>query len=201
CIGGCMRPKRLNAKTTIPFLREIGGGREPDDFEQRAAWRLYVELVTRASAVPLREDEGSARETYSQYALFATVRDIHKRYGPDVAPLGVRNDLSFGVLAVTVLNSAVRPVLSGWHPRLTAWESSAPASCSAVEHEWTREEISALRAGPDSLLRLVLLELVQVLGTGAGAADLIGTSEVVPAQVSQASVSSQPPAPRGPVVP
>ncbi|MFC8145871.1 hypothetical protein ACFUKV_29670 [Streptomyces paradoxus] len=196
-----MRPKRLNVKITIPFLGEIGGEWEPEDAEQRAAWELYVELVTRVSVAPLREDEGSAREALtSMYVLFATVRDILKRYGPDVAPPGARNEVSFGILAVTVLNRAVRPVLSKWHPRLTAWESSAPAGRSAVEHENTWHEIGALRADLDSL-RLVLLELAQVLGNVAGAADLIGTSEVVPAQAPRASVSSQPPAPRGPAVP
>ncbi|MYV54041.1 hypothetical protein [Streptomyces sp. SID3212] len=195
-----MRPKRLNVKITIPFLGEIGGEWEPDDAEQRAAWELYVELVTRVSVAPLREEEGSAREALtSMYVLFATVRDILKRYGPDVAPPGVRNEVSFGVLAVTVLNRAVRPVLSKWHPQLTAWESSAPAGRSAAEHENTWQEIGALRADLDSL-RLVLLELAQVLGDVAGAADLIGPPMVVPAQASQASFASQPPAPRGPAV-
>ncbi|WP_149265088.1 hypothetical protein [Actinomadura sp. K4S16] len=196
-----MRPKRLNVKITIPLLGEIGGEWEPDDAERRAAWELYVELVTRVSVVPLREDEGSAREALnSMYVLFATVRDILKRYGPEVAPPGARNEVSFGNLAITVLNRAVRPVLNKWHPRLTAWESSAPVGCSTVEHENTWQEIIALRADLESL-RLVLLELAQVLGNVAGAADLIETSEVIPTQVSQASASSQPLAPRGPVVP
>ncbi|MFI1715667.1 hypothetical protein [Streptomyces litmocidini] len=196
-----MRPKRLNVKITIPFLGEIGGEWEPDDAEQRAAWELYVELVTRVSVAPLREDEGSAREALtSMYVLFATVRDILKRYGPDVAPPGARNEVSFGILAVTVLNRAVRPVLSKWHPRLAAWESSAPTGHSAVEHENTWQEIGALRADLDSL-RLVLMELAHVLGNVAGAADLISPSEVASAQAPQASGSSQPPAPRGPAVP
>lgn len=196
-----MRPKRLNVKITIPFLGEIGGEWEPDDAEQRAAWELYVELVTRVSVAPLREDEGSAREALtSMYVLFATVRDILKRYGPDVAPPRARNEVSFGILAVTVLNRAVRPVLSKWHPRLNAWESSASAGRSAVEHENAWQEIDTLRADLDSL-RLVLLELTQLLGKVAGAADLIGTSVVVPAQAPLAPVSSQPLAPRGPAVP
>nr|WP_303260760.1 hypothetical protein [Streptomyces sp. SNU607] len=193
-----MRPKRLNVKITIPFLGEIGGEWEPDDAERKAAWELYVELVTRISVAPLREDEGSAREGLaSMYVLFATVRDILKRYGPDVAPPGARNEVSFGTLAVTVLNRAVRPVLSKWHPRLMAWESSAPAGRSAVEHERAWDEIGTLRADLDSL-RLVLLELAQVLGNVAGAADLIATPEGVLAQAPQASGSSRPPAPRGP---
>ncbi|WP_371599950.1 hypothetical protein [Streptomyces sp. NBC_00564] len=196
-----MRPKRLNVKITIPFLGEIGGEWEPEDAEQRAAWEFYVELVTRVSVAPLRKDDGSAREALtSMYVLFEMVRDILKRYGPDVAPPGARNEVSFGILAVTVLNRAVRPVLSRWHPRLAAWESSAPAGRSAVEHENTWQEIGALRADLDSL-RLVLLELAQVLGNVAGAADLIGTSEIVPAEAPQASILSQSPTPRGPAVP
>ncbi|MET8081367.1 hypothetical protein [Streptomyces sp. NPDC005303] len=190
-----MRPKRLNVRITIPFLGEIGGEWEPDDAERRAAWELYVELVTRVSVAPLGEDEGSAREALtSMHALFATVRDILKRYGPDVAPPGAHNEVSFGVLAITVLNGAIRPVLNKWHPRLTAWENSAPAARSSVEHENTWQEIGALRAALESL-RQVLQQLAYVLGDVAGAGDLIATPQNVSA------LPSQPPAQQGSVVP
>ncbi|MFM9370089.1 hypothetical protein [Streptomyces sp. Da 82-17] len=177
-----MRPKRLNVKITIPFVGEISGEWEPDDTERRAAWELYVELVTRVSVVPLPPGEGSAREALSSmYSLFGTVRELLKRYGPDVAPPGDRDEVSLGALAVTVLNNAVRPVLTRWHPRLTVRESARPAGRSAVEHENSWEEIDALRADLESLRR-VLVELAQVLGAVAGAADLIRVSESVPRQ-------------------
>lgn len=143
--------------------REIGGEWEPEDAEQRAAWEFYVELVTRVSVAPLRKDDGSAREALtSMYVLFEMVRDILKRYGPDVAPPGARNEVSFGILAVTVLNRAVRPVLSRWHPRLAAWESSAPAGRSGRR---AREHLAGDRRSP-SRSRLVASGSP---GTGPGA--------------------------------
>ncbi|MGW0827597.1 hypothetical protein [Streptomyces sp. NPDC002845] len=177
-----MRPKRFSVKIAIPFVGEISGEWEPDDAERKAAWELYVELVTRVAVVPLREGEGSAREALtSMYSLFATVRDILKRYGPDLASPGRPDQVSFGALAVTVLNNALRPVLAKWHPRLAAWEGAVPVGRAPVDHENAWPEIDALRADLESL-RLVLVQMADVLGTVAGAADLIRVSESVPFQ-------------------
>jgi hypothetical protein len=38
----------------LPFLGDINGTWEPDETEQRAAWEMYVELVTRVSLVELQ---------------------------------------------------------------------------------------------------------------------------------------------------
>ncbi|MEV6502136.1 hypothetical protein [Streptomyces prunicolor] len=175
-----MRPKRVNVKIAIPFVGEISGEWEPDDAERRAAWELYVELATRISVVPLHAGEGSVREALtSMYSLFATIRDILKRYGPDVASAGGPDRVSFGVLAVTVLNNALRPTLSKWHPRLAVWESTLVPGRPLIDHENAWPEIDALRADLEAL-RLVLRQMADVLGDVAGAADLIRVSETVP---------------------
>jgi hypothetical protein len=56
-----------------------------DETQVRAAWSLYVELVTRIAVQPLAQDEGLYREVLnSLYSLFATTREILKEAGPSV---------------------------------------------------------------------------------------------------------------------
>jgi hypothetical protein len=53
---------------------------KPDDTQRRAAWELYVELVTRIAVVPLAGTEGLLREALSSlYALFAITREVLRR--------------------------------------------------------------------------------------------------------------------------
>ncbi|MCX5559308.1 hypothetical protein [Streptomyces sp. NBC_00038] len=47
----------MDVKLKLPGV-EVSGYWEPNNEERRAAWELYVELVTRVPVVPLREDEG-----------------------------------------------------------------------------------------------------------------------------------------------
>ncbi|MBD2458968.1 hypothetical protein H6G80_33570 [Nostoc sp. FACHB-87] len=132
--------------------------------EQRAAWSLYVELVTRIAVQPLQMEQGLVREAMnSLYSLFATTREILKAAGPDV---GASRD-SVGGIAIAVLNNGLRPFLSKWHPLLQAWEARKPVGVSPREHEqsWSeeataRQELEALRVG--------LEQYAQALATIAG---------------------------------
>ena len=47
-----MRLRSINVALKTPFA-EIGGFWEPNDTHRRAAWELYVELVTRIAVVRL----------------------------------------------------------------------------------------------------------------------------------------------------
>lgn len=68
----------------LPF--GIGGVEwEVDETQTRAAWSLYVELVTRIAVEPLESNEGLIREALnSLYSLFETTREILKEAGPSV---------------------------------------------------------------------------------------------------------------------
>lgn len=132
----------------LPF--GIGGVEwEVDRVEARAAWSIYVELVTRIAIEPLEADEGLVREALnSLYSLFGTTREVLKEGGPS---MGIAND-SLGGIAIAVLNRGLRPFLSKWHPRLQAWEAQRPPERSPKEHEqeWAeegqlREELEQLR--------------------------------------------------------
>ncbi len=182
--GGGFGPQEITVKLAIPFVGEISGVWEPVDSEREAAWELYVELATRISVVELGEDEGLLREALSSlYTVFGTTREILRRYGPAVAPRVAPGHVTFGVLAVNVLNLSIRPLLSRWHPLLTAHEATRGEHVDPVSHErrWARAE--ELRGEIDGVRR-VLLSLAQTLNEVAGVGDLI-TSRI-PRQTSTA---------------
>jgi len=100
--------------------------------ECRAAWSLYVELVTRVAIEPLGDEKGLLREALSSlYSLFASTRQILREAGPDVGA----SSKSVGGIAIGVLNRGLRPFLAEWHPRLVNWESQRAAETCPKEHE------------------------------------------------------------------
>ncbi|TVP68105.1 MAG: hypothetical protein EA342_07110 [Leptolyngbya sp. LCM1.Bin17] len=148
---------------SLPF--GIGSAEwESDPTERKAAWSLYVELVTRVAVQPLETDQGLLREALtSLHGLFGTTREILKDAGPDV---GASHD-SVGGIAIAVLNNGLRPFLAKWHPRLQAWEVQKPAALSFKEHEKNWPEESTLYSELDSL-RQGLEQYAKALATIAG---------------------------------
>lgn len=119
----------------------------PDTEQQQAAWEMYVELVTRIAVQKLEDDEGLMREALSSlYALFGETRRILRAYGPGVATPSKKSDVSFGEIAVRVLNEWLRPLLAKWHPLLSDHESRRKTSTSAYEHERGWDKANALRS-------------------------------------------------------
>jgi hypothetical protein len=105
---------------------------QADSTERDAAWSLYVELVTRISVEPLKEQEGFLREVFnSLYSLFGTTREVLREAGPGV---GASHN-SVGGIAIAVLNRGLRPFLTKWHPSLQTWEAQKPEGVSPKEHE------------------------------------------------------------------
>ncbi len=171
--AGRARPKQVTVRMAIPMLGDITGVWEPVEAERKAAWELYAELATRVSTVELGPEDGFLREALSSfYSLFGTTRDILRRYGPDVAPRRGPGEITFGALAVTVLNQALRPVLATWHPRLAAYESLRPADVDPVSYERGWEHAAALRE-EIARVREVLVALANALSEVAGSADLL----------------------------
>jgi hypothetical protein len=124
---------------------------KPDPRQRHAAWALWVELSTRVATQPVDLDEGLLHEAFdSLHALFRATRRVLRRCGPDAGA----SEGSVGAVALDVLNGAVRPFLSRWHPLLLAWEEERPKGKSAREHEraWKLEgkcrgELEKLRQG------------------------------------------------------
>ena len=125
----------------------ISGTWEPNDAERRAAWELYVELITRITVVPLPADQGLMREALdSMYSLFGTTRDILRRHGPELATAKPEGQYNFAYLALAILNLVLRPTLERWHPELEAWESERPEGTSRLEHERNWPQFDEFRA-------------------------------------------------------
>ena len=78
-------PAKLK-KVSISLPFGIGAAEwEADTTERKAAWSLYVELVTRVAVQSLEVDQGLVREALnSLYSLFGTTREVLKAAGPDV---------------------------------------------------------------------------------------------------------------------
>jgi len=138
-----------------------------DPRQKEAAWALAVELQTRVATQEIGLDGGTIREALnSLYALFGITREILRSNGPKV---GMRRD-TVGGMAITVLNKAIRPFLSKWHPALTEWEYQKPADRSPVEHEKAWKYSVPCRA---ELLKMQqgLWEYSEALAKVAGASD------------------------------
>ena len=141
---------RINLK--IPGFGGISGTWEPDEAEIRAAWELYVEMATRSPLGGFSPQEGSAREALNSiYSLFDTTRAILRSYGPAVACPKGGLKLSFGYLAISMLNHVLRPLLTEWHPRLQQWERENP---TLTEMDWPgRSDLLEALGSTESLLR------------------------------------------------
>ena len=129
--------KLKKVSVNLPF--GIGGAEwEADVTERKAAWSLYVELVTRITVQSLEADQGLLREALnSLYSMFAITRQILREAGPGVG----LSSKSVGGIAIAVLNKGLRPFLSKWHPLLQTWEAQKPPTTSPKDHEkeWSLE--------------------------------------------------------------
>ena len=141
----------------------ISGTWKPNDVERKAAWELYVELVSRVSVVKLPEDQGILREGLnSLYSVFQSTREILRRYGPDVAPPRKNGGLSLGRMALMVLNFQLRPLLTKWHPVLLEYEDQRKAGTSVKKHEDIWGRAKELRADIDATRKVLVEYSVQL---------------------------------------
>ena len=158
----------VSVKLQLPYVGGVEGTWQPDEREREAAWEMYVELVTRIAVVELRPGEGLVREALtSLYSLFETTRAILRKYGPVVAKPKGEGDLSFGSLAVIILNGVLRPLLARWHPLLQEHEARRPEGVSARAHERAWEHERELREELGRV-REALVDYANVLAEVAG---------------------------------
>lgn len=128
--------KSIKIKIKLPVIGSVILDWEPDEIERKAAWELYVELITRVSIVELEEDEGISREALtSLYSLFPTTREILKKYGPSLALPKGKHNISLGYVSTLILNQVIRPLLVEWHPMFESYENKIESKKSGFEHE------------------------------------------------------------------
>lgn len=161
--------KEVKANLKLGVI-SVEGTWMPDESERKAAWELYAELVTRIAVIELKDEEGLIREALnSLHSIFDTTRKILRNYGPSIAQPRGKDKLSFGFIAISVLNHVLRPFLAKWHPVLLDYENKRDTGkVSQMEHEraWDRnkeirDEMRIIR-GKMSLYADFLAELSQV---------------------------------------
>jgi hypothetical protein len=163
----------ISVEIGLPYIGKIAGLWQPDEKEQQAAWELYIELVTRVSVAGLQEDEGLLRESLSSlYVIFTTTREILRKYGPAIARPKAEGSLSFGYLAIQILNYSLRPVLATWHPLLLDHEHTRHPATSVFEHERKWNRAAELRQVLNDT-RVVLQDYTTILAQVANVPQLI----------------------------
>ena len=139
--------KNIKVKLNLPYIGGIEGDFTPNESEKLAAWEIYVELSTRVAVRPLGPNEGLVREALgSLHALFEIARSILRKYGPTVAVAKNNHVLSLGYITLAILNGAIRPVLSKWHPMLADYEATRTAQTSSFAHEQAWEHYTEVRS-------------------------------------------------------
>lgn len=117
-----------------------------DTKSRQVAWILFIETITRVSTQPLADDGGYLREALnSLYVLFGVTRDVLRSSEPSKNK--TKNEMTVEMLAVLMLNTALRPFLTKWHPLLEDYLQKNP---NGSEAEWDlntecRKELAQVR--------------------------------------------------------
>ncbi|HLG60453.1 MAG TPA: helix-turn-helix transcriptional regulator [Ktedonosporobacter sp.] len=156
-----------------PHQRMATQAWRPDEAEKQAAWEIHVELVTRVPMTILEDDRGLLHEALTSfYSLFQTTRIILRQLGPFQTPPDAEPERSVSFLAVRMLNLALRPFLSKWHPLLKDYEDRRPMTVGVLEHERRWEQYDKLRQEMITL-RPTLLGYADAFAAIAGTPSLI----------------------------
>ena len=100
----------------------------PKAGDREAAWKLYIELLTRVTTQALPVESGDEKTALkSIYSLFKTTRRILKEQGQDC--------IEFTKIAVVVLNQVVRPFTAKWHPKSITGDFEKESECNAFREE------------------------------------------------------------------
>lgn len=124
----------------------------PSEPDKKAAWDLYIELLTRITTQNLQEGHGDENTALSSiYSLFPTTREIIKANG--------KGCIEFTKLAIVILNQKIRPFTAKWHKVSVDDGFKDKNNCKIF-----REEMNELQA--------VLRIYTQMLADMAGVEDL-----------------------------
>lgn len=96
--------------------------------DEKAAWEMYVELLTRTATQPLKDSTGNEQAVLeSIYSLFSITRGILKENG--------RSCIHFSKIAIIVLNQVIRPFTAKWHILSMQQAFDSPVQCQTFRSE------------------------------------------------------------------
>jgi hypothetical protein len=99
-----------------------------NDCDKKAAWELYVELLTRITTQELDPDHGDEKTALeSIYSIFSTTREILKKYGSSC--------VEFTKISIIVLNQIIRPFTAKWHKKSLSGAFGNPEECLSFRKE------------------------------------------------------------------
>ena len=120
--------------------------------DKKAAWDMYVELLTRVATQHLEPEHGDEKTALTSiFSLFSITREVLKKHGSDC--------VEFAKIAIIVLNQVIRPFTAKWHKK-----SLENAFESANECASFREELRQLQ--------MELRKYTKMLSEVAGVEDL-----------------------------
>ena len=145
-------------RLALSLRNEIGIKKwQPNKHDKKAAWAMYVEMITRVTTQRLPAEHGDEQAALdSIYSLFQTTRDVLKEHGQGCA--------EFTKITIAVLNQKVRPFTAKWHRKSLDGAFESYDGCAEFRAEL--EELQEL-----------LKNYTQALAEIAGVEDLTNLSE------------------------
>ena len=130
----------------------------PKQGDREAAWKLYIELLTRITTQALSTEAGNEQAALeSIHSLFKTTRQVLKEQGQDC--------IEFTKIAVVVLNQIVRPFTAEWHRKSRAGAFECESECDNFRKALT-------------LLQVELRKYSRALADLAGVEDLTDLEDI-----------------------
>ena len=127
---------------------------EFNDFDKKASWNLYVELITRVTTQDIDHAQGDdATALSSVFAVFRSTRQLIKDSGPE--------SIEFAKVAVVVLNYVLRPFLSKWHKVATGVEPLAQQHYLAENHAEFRRDLDEIQSKLRNYTK-ILAEIIEI---------------------------------------
>ena len=101
---------------------------KPQDADRKAAWELYIELLTRITTQTLDPAHGDEETALTSiYNIFGLTREILRKHGAGCG--------EFAKLAIPVLNQIIRPFTAKWHKHSKAGAFGDKAHCTEFRDE------------------------------------------------------------------
>ena len=99
-----------------------------NDTDKKAAWDMYVELLTRVTTQRLDDNTGDEQTALSSiHSLFQTTREILKSNGSSC--------VQFTKIAIIILNQVIRPFTAKWHSKSLKGAFNDENECAAFRRE------------------------------------------------------------------